>query len=426
MANNLASNTMTKVMKSIAAGFESNRVSTKTVNLENIKGEHNSSTGDTIYRKRKTSFRAAETADGDVSGGSADNDILVGRIAYTRQNVITVKLQWDTVEEALELDQLEELIAPAGDELITKAEQNFNDYMIANSGLTFGTPGTAVDAWTDVSYAKALMDEIGVPKTGKRFYQMNNYTEAALAGAQTAIYNGDLVKTAWELAQVPTPFAGMYALRSNALRTITTGATGADRAGALNGAPDVTWATAKDTMTQVLTVDGFGANTTIKAGEVIELTGKYHVNPRNSNVIIDETGAQVPWRWTVVADATLNGSGAGTVTVTNAAIFDAASNNQYDNISAAPADNDVITLLGADSTVYKPNLAYHKDAFSFATIQLPKLYATDVVYQSADGLTFRASRYSDGSANQQILRVDMMPAFGVSNPLHAMRCYGKA
>jgi len=61
MANSLSSNIMTKVMKSIANGFESNRVSTKTVNLENLRGEHNSSTGETIYRKRKTSYRAAET-----------------------------------------------------------------------------------------------------------------------------------------------------------------------------------------------------------------------------------------------------------------------------------------------------------------------------------------------------------------------------
>tara|TARA_R100000655_G_scaffold61890_1_gene100292 strand:- start:4417 stop:5694 length:1278 start_codon:yes stop_codon:yes gene_type:complete len=425
MPNNLSSNVMTKVMKSIAAGFESNRVSTKTVNTENIKGEHTSSTGDTIYRKRKTSYRAAETSSGDVSGGGADNDILVGRIPYVKQDVITVKAQWDSVEEALELNQLDELLAPMGEELVTRVERNFNDYMIQNSGLTFGTPGTAVDAWTDVAYVEAMMNEIGVPSQGEKYYQMNSFTGAALASATTAINQEGLVKTAFEQAQVPSPLAGLIPLKSNALRSFTSGDASGDREGALNGAPDVTWASAKDTMQQTITVDGFGANTTIKAGETIRITGKYHANPRNQNVLIDETGARVEWCWTVVSDATLDGSGAGTITVTNAAIFDAASNNQYDNISAAPADNDVITILGSDSTLYKPNLAYHKDAFSFATIQLPKLYATDLSYKSADGLTFRVSRYSDGSANQQLLRVDLVPAFGVSNPLHSVRCFGK-
>jgi hypothetical protein len=215
----------------------------------------------------------------------------------------------------------------------------------------------------------------------------------------------------------------MQPLKSNALRSFTSG-TASDRAGTLSASPDVTWATHKDTMVQTIAVTGFTASSTIKAGEVIELTGRYHVNPRNGNILMDETGARILWRWTVVSDVTLSGAGAGNVTVTNAAIYDAASNNQYDNISSAPTSGDVITILGSASTVYKPNLAYHEDAFSFATVQLPKLYATDLVYQSFDGLTFRASRFSDGLANKNILRVDLMPAFGVSNPMHAVRCYG--
>ena len=424
MANSLSSNVMTKVMKSIAAGSESNRVSTKTVNLDNIKGEHDSSTGSVIYRKRKTSYRSQETATGDISGGAPNNDILVGRIPYTVQNIITVDVDWTSVEEALELNQLDQLLMPMGEELITTAERNFNDYMLTQSGMTFGTPGTPVDAWTDVAYAEAQMNDIGVPNQGKKYYQMNSFTGAALASVQTGINNDGLVKTAFENSIVASPFAGMTAVKSNALRSFTSG-TATDRAGALDANPDVTWATAKDTMTQTIAVTGFTISSTIKAGEVIEVTGRYHVNPRNSNILTDETGAQILYRWTVVSDVTLDGAGEGNVVVTNAAIFDAASNNQYDNISAAPVAGDVITLLGAASTAYRPNLAYHEDAFSFATVQLPKLYATDGTYQSADGLTYRVSKFADGLANKQILRVDMMPAFGVSNALHAMRCYGK-
>lgn len=423
MPNNLTSNVMTKVMKSIAKGFESNRVSTRSVNLNNIKGEHDASTGSVIYRKRKTSYRATESADGDISGSAPNNDILVGRIPYTVQNVITVDTEWTTVEQALELNQLDELLMPMGEELVTRVERNFNDYMLQNSGLTFGTPGTAVDAWTDVAYADALLNEIGVPYSGKKYYQMNSYTGAALASVQTGIDNNSLTKTAWERAMVSSPLAGMQPLKSNALRSFTSG-TASDRAGTLTANPDVTWASAKDTMTQTITVGGFTASSTITAGEVIEITGRYHTNPRNQNIVVDEGGNQVPFRWTVVSDVTLDGTGAGTITVTNAAIFDSASNNQYDNISSAPVSGDVITILGAASTVYKPNLAYHEDAFSFATVQLPKLYATDTVYQSADGLTFRATRFADGLANKNILRVDLMPAYGIANPMHSMRCYG--
>lgn len=424
MANNLSSNIDTKVLKSIAAGFENSRVSTKTVNLENIRGAHDSSTGDTIYRKRKTSYRATETADGDVSSGAPGNDILVGRIPYVVQDVITVDTEWDTVEQALELNQLDELLMPMGEELITRAEINLNTFMLNRSGLTVGTPGTPVTAWSDVAAAEAMLYDIGAPTAGRRYYQMNSGTSLNLAGTQVGIPAQDRSRSAWDNAAVSSPLASLDTMKSNSLVAFTSG-TSTDRIGALDANPDVTWATAKDTMTQTIVVTGFTASLTITAGEVIEVTGRFHTNPRTQQVLIDETGAQVKFRWTVTADVTLDASGEGSIIVTNAAIFDAASNNQYDNVSAAPVSTDVITLLGAISTVYKPNLFYHKDAFSFATVELPKLFATDSTYRSSDGLSYRVSRFSSGLENKQIMRVDLMPAFGVANPLHAGRAYGK-
>jgi hypothetical protein len=424
MANNLGSNYGKKVMDSIAAGFENARVSTKSVNTTNIQGKFNASTGAVIYEKRKTSYRSGETADGDVSGAGAwNNDILVGQIPYTKQNVITVRLTWDTVEEALELNQLDELIMPAGEELITRAELNFNTYMVNNSGLTVGTPGTQVGSWEDVASCQALMDEIGIPKAGKRYYQMNSYSAMNLAGIQVGLNAEDRVRTAWDQSMVSSPLAGLTSIRSNSLKTLTTDAV-ADGIGALAANPNVTWATHKDTMIQSISVSGLTASVDVVAGSTIEITGKYHTNPRTQQIVYDQNGNAVPFRWTVTADATTSSAGAVTLLVTNAAIFDAASNNQYDNISAAPVSGDVVTIQEGASTTYKPNLFYHKDAFSFATIQLPKLYATDMVYQSKDGLTFRASRYADGDANANILRLDLVPAFGVANPLHAGRSYG--
>lgn len=425
MANVLGSNYGEKVVKAIAAGFENSRVSTRSVNTTNIKGEHNSSTGDTIYHKRDTSYRARETSTGDISSGAPGNDILVGKIPYTRQNVITVDVEWNAVEEALELNQLDRLLMPMGQELATRAELNLNEYMITHSGLTFGTPGTPVASWSDVAEAEAFMNEMGVPNSGDRYYQMNSYSSVALAKIQTGITPEDRARTAWDKAMIPSPLGGMLTLKSNSLKTFTTDAV-ADRVGALAANPNVTWATHKDTMIQSISVSGLTASVDIVAGSTVEVTGRYHTNPRTQQLILDETGAAIPWRWTVTADATTSSAGAVTLLVTNAAIFDAASNNQYDNISSAPVSGDVVTILEGASTTYKPNLFYHKDAFSFATISLPKLYATDAVYNTADGLTFRLSRFSEGLKNKQIVRVDMMPAFGVANPLHAGRAYGVA
>lgn len=423
MANSLESNISTVVYPVIATGFESNRVSTKTVDTTSLAGKHKDSTGSIVYEKRKTSYRGTETATGDISGSAPNNGILVGNIPFTVQNVITVDTDWTAVEEALELNQLDQLLMPMGEELITIAERNFNDFIITHAGLTYGDPDTPVTTWSDVANVEALMHEIGVPTAGNKYYQMNSYTSATLAGLQTGLAADGQVRSAWENAVVSSPLAGMISLKSNALRSFTAG-TATDRAGTLAANPDVTWATHKDTMIQSISVSGFTASATIKAGEVIEVTGRHHVNPRNSNVLLDATNTQVKFRWTVVSDVTLDGTGAGTVSVTNAAIFDAASNNQYDNIDSAPVSGDVITVLGTENTVYKPNLAYHKDAFCFATVKLPALNSTSTTYTTEDGLSFRMTKFSSELENKQQIRVDMMPAFGVKNPLHAVRCYG--
>ena len=422
--NVLGSNYGEKVVKEIAAGFESSAVTVKTVNTTNIQGEHDSSTGDTIYHKRKTQYRAGETANGDYSVAGTNNDILVGKIPYTRQNVITVFHDWNTVEEALELNQLPELLRPVGESIIVKAEQNLNTFIVGAAGLTTGVPGTAVDAWADVAASEAILFDIGCPMSGKKYYQMGTGTSTALAGIQTGLYNDKRVATAWDNAQVSSPMANMTTIKSNALINLTNGVC-ADRAGTLSGNPDVTWATHKDTMIQTIPVTGLTTAGVIKKGETIECVGRYHVNPQNGNILFDAAGNPITFKWTVTADVTLSG-GAGNVLVTNAAIFDAASNNQYDNVSSAPVSGDVINILGASAGLVKPNLFYHENAVSFASIELPKLDAQDVTYQTKDGLRFRVSRGSDFAGNRNQMRVDFVPAFGVDQPLHVGRSYGFA
>lgn len=422
MANNLGSNYGKKVAQHIAEGFEASRVTSKTVDTRTIQGMHNNRTGDTVYTKRPTAYKGLETERGDISG-QTKNIIGVGQIASVVQDLITVPVEWDSVEEALELNQLDKLLEPMGEEVCNRLELRTNEFMLKHAALSYGDPGTVVENWSDIAGAMATMEAIGVPKSGKKYYQMNPYTSVNLAGKQHGLDADAQVRSAWENAMVSSPLAGMSPLKSNSLATYVTG-DASDRAGALDANPDVTWATHKDSMIQEIAVTGFSVNGTISAGEIIEVTGRYHVNPATRQIMYDGAGNAVPFRWTVVEDVELDGSGEGTISVTNAAIFDAASGNQFDNVSAAPVSGDVITLLGSEDAAYQPSMFYHESAFTLATIQLPKLYATDVVYKSKDGLSMRMTRYSDGDANQQMLRVDLMYALGCNNPLFAGKGFG--
>lgn len=420
-ANNLTSNTMRKLLDVFLKHFESNRVVTKTINTQLFNGKFTPASGSTVDVKRPHDYVSHRTPGGDISGVTK-SDIHAGKATATVQNYFTAATEWGNVEEALELNQLDEILAPMAMRLITDLEVDIGSFMMRNSALTQGTPGTAVTAWSGVANGGALMSSIGVPMDSPWYYLINPFTQVALADAQNSLTAADsLVRTAWEKAQINRDFGGMRAITSQSLASHTSGSV-ADRAGLVNGVPTATYVAAKDTMTQSIPVDAFGANLLIEAGSVVEITGPNLVNQSTRQVALDAAGAAIPYRATVTADVTLSGAGAGTIVVTGPAIFEAV--GQYNTVDQAIGNNDVITVLGAASTTFQPNLFYHQQAFSLTTVKLPKLFSTDTRVVTKDGLSIRVSQYADGDTNQQKVRFDLLPAFAVLNPFFAGQGWG--
>ncbi len=429
--NSLDNNTTRKLVRSFLDGFESSRVLTNTVNTQLLSGKFNPSSGTTVDFKRPHDYKTDRTAAGDISS-TAESDIIAAKATGTVQDYITVHMDWNEVDEALKLDQLDEVIRPAGERIMTDLELDFGAYMYKNSNLHYGTPGTAIDAWGDVAGAGALMESIGVPKTGSMYYVMNPFVSIAMAGLQSSLASGDagLVNSAWQNAMFSKQFGNMTALSSSALASYTSGtlSAGANRAGAVTSSvPDQTYATNKDTMTQSIAVDGFGSGSdTIKAGEIVQITGRNRLGLSTRSAFVDAAGAQVLWAGTVTADVTLS-SGAGTLVVAGPAIVDAASNNQYDTCATAIAEDDVITIINpAASTVYQPAMFYHEQAFGIGSVPLKKLYSTDTLMETKDGFQIRISKYADGDANKQKIRFDLLPAYATFNPFFAGQGFGIA
>jgi hypothetical protein len=420
MANNLTSNVTRKVARVFLEAFESSRVVTKTVDTQLLSGKFNPSSGSTVDFKRPHDYNSIRTSGGDISS-STKSDIIAGKATGTVQNYFTVATEWGNVEEALELDQLEQILAPMARRIVTDLEIDLASYMLKNSSLKYGSHGTAVDAWGDVAGAGALMDSIGVPAAAERYYLMNPFTTSALANVQNGLNASDqLVRTAWENAQISQNFGGMRALTSNALASFTSG-TGADRAGTLSAAPDATYVTAKDTMTQTLAVTGFTSGMVVKAGDMVTIANVNRLNLDTRTAMIDASGANVAWTGVVTADVTLTG-GAGNIVVAGPAIYEA--NGQYNTVDAAPVSGAVVTILSASATLYQPNLFFTKQAFGMGTVKLPKLYSTDTIATTEDGMSIRVSKYADGDANTQKIRFDLLPAYATFNPFMAGQGFG--
>jgi hypothetical protein len=196
-----------------------------------------------------------------------------------------------------------------------------------------------------------------------------------------------------------------------------------DFVGTINGTPDVSYVTAKDTMTQSINVDGFGAfSGTLVAGTVIEITGRNRVNLSTRALIVDDTGGNVRFTGTLSADAVLT-AGAGTIVITGPAIWE--DGGAYNTTDSAIAAGDVVSILGGRQATYMPNLFWHPDAFTIASVPMKKLHSTDTLATTMDGLQLRVSKYSDGDANKQTVRIDLHPAFGTMNPFFAGQGFGQ-
>tara|TARA_R110000822_G_scaffold104571_2_gene231608 strand:+ start:5890 stop:7164 length:1275 start_codon:yes stop_codon:yes gene_type:complete len=424
MANNFDSNTTRTLARSFLDSFESQRVLSKNVNTQFLSNAFNPSTGDTVDIKRPTDYKSTRTAGGDISGGTAQS-IITGKASGTVQDYFTVELDWAEADEAIKMDQLDELIAPAATRIVTDLEVDYADFMRKNTALLAGTYGTAVTTWDDVAQAGAVMSSSGIPADNPWCYAVNPYTQTSLASNQRSLgaggSAGSLISDAHRKAIMSEDFAGMKVMTATTLSS-TTSHSGADRVGALASNPDVTYVTAKDTMTQTLALSGFQANLQIRAGEVIQITGRNRLNLSTRQPIINAAGANVVFTATVTTAVTLSGTGTGNVVITGPAIFEAT--GAYNTVDSAPVATDVVTLLGAASTIYQPNLFWHKQAFSIGSVPIKKLYSTDTLATTKDGLQIRVSKGASIRENKQIVRFDFRPAYGSLNPFFAGQGWG--
>jgi hypothetical protein len=226
-----------------------------------------------------------------------------------------------------------------------------------------GTPGTAVttDNWADAS---AFMSMVGVPDDGMLRTVLNPLDAAALEKGVKTLANEQMVKTAIERHWLRT-LSNMDAFKSAQLPMHTVGA--------LGGTPTVDGG--GQTGTSLLTQAWSNSITgLLNIGDCFTIGGVYEVNPRT----YESTGRLQ--RFVVTNTVNSTGGGAATISI-SPAINDGSlttadgDGNQislaaYQNVTAAPADNAPITVIGTAGTTYRQSVAFHRDAIALAMIDI--------------------------------------------------------
>jgi hypothetical protein len=346
------------------------------------------------------------------------------------QNYFTTFVDYNEADEAIKMDQIDELLAPLATRIVTDLELDFATFMMINSGLKAGDVDTPVTDWGEVANAGAVLTASGVPQDAPWYYAVNPFTQVALASAQRSLgaggSAGSLIVKAYEDAVLTKKFAGFSEVLSTTTLASFTTDNKADRAGTLTAAPTLTYVGAKDTMTQVLAVTAFTAATEVRAGEIIQITGRNRLNLSTRKPMVDASGNKILFTGVVTEAVTLGSSGEGNITVTGPAIWE--TGGAYNTTDTAVASGDVVTLLGTASTatLRQPNLFWHKNAFSIGSVPIKKLHSTDTIAQTKDGLQFRVSKGAQFLQNINMLRIDFRPAYAVLNPFFAGQGFGIA
>jgi hypothetical protein len=158
---------------------------------------------------------------------------------------------------------------------------------------------------------------------------------------------------------------------------------------------------------------------TLVAGDVFTIQGVFSVHPET------KVSTGVLQQFTVT---TAYAGGAGSISFTPALwgpLAATAVNASRQNVSALPVSTNTIAVAGTISTGYGMSLAYHKDAFTFATADLVLPKGVDFASRQVfDGISMRMVRQYDINTDNFPCRIDVLAAWGALRPQTACRIAG--
>lgn len=327
-----------------------------------------------------------------AEGGSA-TEVKQRHVMLTLDTQKHVGLRFTTKEKVLDIAEFKErILRPQMRTLSSVLEADMIRRAVLATPNLVGTPGTAPSNMKVFAEARALMQrflappsdrntlissEINVNLTDearKLFNPQKDNSKAFLEGSLGRAMGSDF----YEHQSIPL-------ITNGAAATVTVN--GASQTGNL--------------LTIAATTAGF------KAGQVFTIAGVNAVHPL--------TGQDAGKLQQFVAT--------GDAASTTLGIFPAiVPTGPGKNVTAAPANGAVLTLVGAALTGYRQSLMYHRDAFTVATAPLPVIAGCEgYTARLPNGINVRVMTGGDFINDAENTRIDVLYGFAGVNGLHACR-----
>lgn len=345
--------TLTAISKEISRRFDARADVINSVNRQYDKPHAawgaNSGSSIQIKKPQQVSGTASATLDiQDITEQTAtltvNNDYHVG-LAFT-----AAELTQDLVNPKNMKMFADDYLDAAIDDIIAKMQTDLTAHMYKNTYNSVGTPGTGPTSYQVVTQARAKLNYGRAPRNYRSFL-LGPDDAALLNNAQSGLFHyGDAIGKNYKEGSL-APSNGFQFLESPDVSSHTTG-------------DDFTGVAVNGTMTEgssTLTVDGITASQAPNEGDIFTIADVYSVDP--------VSGASTGNLQQFVV-----GSGA---TITSLPITPSlTTTGALKTINALPADDAALTFVGSASSTYPQGMAYHKDAFVFATAELADIGVT--------------------------------------------------
>ena len=330
---------------------------------------------------------------------------------YTTLTVSTQKhvgINFTSAELSMQLDDFaDRVLKPRISQLASSIDADVAN-VFASVGTSVGTPGTTPATALVMLQAQQKMNEAAAPMS-PRYLTVNPAANAALVNGLSGFFNpSDSISRQFKSGMMGENVLGYEEVNmSQSIKAFQVGSRTAT-GGTTSAAVTTEGAT-------TIAITGAGASGTVKAGDVFTVAGCFAVNPQTR----ESTGSL--FQFVALADVALNGSGAGTITV--APIYSAA--HPLATVLSLPATSSAVVFMGAASTTYPQNIAYHKDAFTLATADLILPQGVDMASRANhNGISMRIVRQYDINNDRMPCRVDVLYGYAAIRPQLACRVWG--
>ena len=315
-------------------------------------------------------------------------------------------LNFTSVEQTISLTKLEDKIAaavaPIANEIDRQGLQlaHYNTFNALNASGAL--PTTQLGGVQIVTDANRRLDEMGAPRDMNRMLVSGPGLNGALLNTFSGMFNSvSSLNKQYNTGLMQNAFGIDQGMDQN----VDTHTNGTQNVAGVNISG------ANQTGSAITTVALTG---TITRGTVITLPGVFAVNPQSRQ----STGVLA--QFVVTADCA---AAATSIPVSPALVTSGA----FQNVSASPTSGSPFLIVGAASTAYQTNVAYHKDAFTLAMVPMwaPKggKGVIDVAQESYDGFTVKVTNFYDGVNDNAIWRLDVLFGWAATYPELSAKIY---